>query len=228
MAVSAQEKSLGEELIHYSRLLVDAGLLEFKGGNLSALLNEDEMLITRRSLAKGAPVHDDLVRTSIRHVDDDGSMSASSALEVHRAIYQKTSAKAIIHAHPSKTVSLSFFLDRIVPIDENGLLYLRPGVSVVGAPTLFGWNQVAEEMADCLVNEGVVVQKWHGIFAKGGDLAEAYHRTRAVEFMSAQYIRVKQLEALFGKATPMPTEVAEVMGGVPGRGLKSIAAIAAP
>jgi L-fuculose-phosphate aldolase len=143
-------------------------------------------------------------------------------MEIHRAIYQKTNARAVIHAHPSKTVTLSFFRDELIPPDENGMLYLRPRVSVVAPPTLFGWNLVAEEMAEHLRDEQVVVQKWHGTFAKGTDLADAFHRTRAVEFMSAHLIRLEQLREHFGEPTPIPTTIADVIGGLPGRGLRSI------
>jgi L-fuculose-phosphate aldolase len=214
------EEALRGQISQYSRLLVELGLLEYKGGNLSVRIGADDMLITRRSAPKGEYGQEEVVRTSVSSVEDDGAMKASSALEVHRAIYQATDARAVVHAHPSQTVSLSFFLSDLVPIDENGLLYLRPKVSVVAPPSLFGWNQAASEMADALRAENVVVQKWHGTFAKGRDLAEAFHRTRAVEFMSAHLIRVQQLRSHFGDPVPVPTDVAEVIGGVPGRGLR--------
>jgi L-fuculose-phosphate aldolase len=219
-AVGVDESRLREEIGFYSHLLVDLGLLEFKGGNLSVRV-DDDMLITKRSVAKAIPSPDDIVRTSIFH-EDEGAFQASSAMEIHRAIYKATDAKAVIHAHPSKTVSLSLFLDELVPLEENGLLYLRPKVSVVAPPTLFGWNLAAEEMADCLRTEKVVVQKWHGTFAKGVDLSEAFHRTRAVEFMSAHLIRIAELREHFGEPTFPPTEMAPVIGGVPGRGLKKM------
>jgi L-fuculose-phosphate aldolase len=180
------------------------------------------MLITRRAAAKAIPGPGDVVLTSIRENDDE-AFAASSAMEIHRAIYEKTDARAVIHAHPSKTVSLSFFLEELVPADENGMLYLRPKVSVVAPPSLFGWNLVAEEMAEHLREEQVVIQKWHGTFARGTDLADAFHRTRAVEFMSAHLIRLRELRRSFGEPTPIPTEMASVIGGVPGRGLKSMA-----
>jgi L-fuculose-phosphate aldolase len=221
VAYGAEEQRLREEIGFYSHLLVDLGLLEFKGGNLSVRIDEHDMLITKRAVAKAIPSPEDIVRTSIIE-NDEGSFQASSAMEVHRAIYKKTDARSVIHAHPSKTVTLSLFLDQLVPIDENGLLYLRPKVSVVAPPTLFGWNQAADEMAECLQDEKVVVQKWHGTFAKGVDLAEAFHRTRAVEFMSAHLIRVAELRPIFGEPTPVPSEMASVIGGVPGRGLKSM------
>jgi L-fuculose-phosphate aldolase len=219
MTDAADEDALRRELAQYARMLVEMGLLEFKGGNLSARIGDDEMLVTRRSSAKGAFTDDDVVRTSISHLDDNANI-ASSTYEIHRAIYLQTDARAVIHAHPSQTVSLSLFLDELVPQDENGMLYLRPKVSVVAPPSLFGWNLVADQMAACLVSENVVVQKWHGTFAKGQDLAEAFHRTRAVEFMSAHLIRIAQLRQYFGEPTPLPAEMAEVIGGVPGRQLK--------
>ncbi len=219
--LGAEERHLREEIGFYSHLLVDLGLLEFKGGNLSVRIDEHDMLITKRAVAKAIPSPEDIVRTSIV-ANDEASFEASSAMEIHRAIYQKTDARSVIHAHPSKTVSLSLFLDELVPLDENGLLYLRPKVSVVAPPMLFGWNQAADEMADCLRDEKVVVQKWHGTFAKGVDLAEAFHRTRAVEFMSAHLIRVAELRKIFGEPTLPPREMASVIGGVPGRGLKTM------
>jgi L-fuculose-phosphate aldolase len=222
MAADVDERKGREAIAHYSRLLVELGLLEFKGGNLSVRIGDDDMLITRRSAAKGALGTEDVVRTAIDRLDDNANL-ASSNYEIHRAIYQQTDARAVVHAHPSKTVTLSMFLDELVPQDENGLLYLRPKVSVVAPPLLFGWNQVAEEFGACLKNENVVVQKWHGTFAKGVDLAEAFHRTRAVEFMSAHLIRIAELRPLFGDPTPVPSTMAEVIGGVPGRGLKRMA-----
>ena len=221
MTQRSEEEELRAQIQVFSRLLVELGLLEFKGGNLSVRIGENDMLITRRAASKGAVLEDDIVRTAIDRLDENANL-ASSAYEIHRAIYQQTEARAVIHAHPSKTVTLSMFLDELVPQEENGLLYLRPKVSVVAPPSLFGWNLAAEEMANCLRTENVVVQKWHGTFAKGVDLTEAFHRTRAVEFMSAHLIRIQQLRPIFGEPTPVPSTMAEVIGGVPGRGLRKL------
>ncbi len=218
---SAEEVHLREEMIEFSRMLVQFNLLEFKGGNLSARVDDDHILVTRRGMKKGIPSPDDILRTGIDG-DDEGAMAASSALEIHRAIYRKTDALAVVHAHPSKTVSLSFFFDEIVPQDENGVLYLGRSVKVVAAPTLFGWNHVADEMADGLIYGKVAVEKWHGTFAKGKDLGDAFHLTRAIEFSAAHLIRVEQLKAHFGTPTMPPSEVAEYVGGINTRGLRRI------
>src|ERR1700692_1023585 len=110
MTGATEEQALRLELAPYARLLVETGLLEFKGGNLSARIGDDEMLVTRRSSAKGAFTDDDVVRTSLSQLDDNANV-ASSTYEIHRAIYLQTDARAVIPAHPSQTVSLSLFLD---------------------------------------------------------------------------------------------------------------------
>ncbi len=219
MSDANEEHEFRAQIATFSRLLVELGLLEFKGGNLSVRIGDSDMLITRRAAAKGAPRDDDVVRTAIDHLDENANL-ASSTYEIHKAIYQATEARSVIHAHPGQTVTLSMYRDELVPRDENGMLYLRPKVSVVAPPTLFGWNMVADQMADHLRTENVVIQKWHGTFAKGVDLAEAFHRTRAVEFMSAHLMRIEQLRPLLGEPDPLPAEMAEVIGGVPGRNLK--------
>ena len=61
--LGVDERRLREEIGFYSHLLVDLGLLEFKGGNLSVRI-DDDMLITKRSVAKAIPSPDDIVRTS--------------------------------------------------------------------------------------------------------------------------------------------------------------------
>jgi L-fuculose-phosphate aldolase len=217
-AAPLDERTLREDMVVFSRELVDADLVEFRGGNLSVRLNHDEMLITRTKVKKGQLTGADIVRTAIWEYDENASI-ASSALEIHQAIYRTTDAGAVIHAHGSRAVTLSFFLDEIVPLDENGLLHLRPGVRVIAAPTLFGWNQIADELAECLVDEKIVVHKWHGTFAKGNDLADAFHRTRALEFAAAHILWVHLLGEKLGRPSYPPTEVARVIGGVDARGL---------
>ncbi len=49
---------------------------------------------------------------------------ASAELAVHRSIYKKTSALAVVHAHPPYAVALSFTEKEIVPCDMEGRVLL--------------------------------------------------------------------------------------------------------
>jgi L-fuculose-phosphate aldolase len=127
----------------------------------------------------------DLVETGIDQ-DDEATPLASTELPVHRAIYNQTSALAIVHAHPPHAITLSLVDKEIVPLDMEGFLLVQR------APVL-GWNkrlkpgELAEEIALALGQHRIVIVYGHGTFAAGQFLEEAYHWTSAVE--ESCYIR---------------------------------------
>ncbi len=214
MGLSPEHRAGIDAIQTASRDLVKMDLLELHGGNISVRADDGHMLITKHHVNKSVPSPDDIVRTSIEE-DDEFTNMASSAWLVHREIYRRSDAQAIIHAHGQLTVTLSFFYDEVEPIDENGIMILGRTVPVVAAPKLIGWNLAAEPIGDALANNKVVIEKWHGTFAKGVDLVDALHKTRSMEFSAGQIIRVEQLrDVMPNEPTFPPKEVAEWLGGV--------------
>ena len=214
MGLSAEHRAGIDAIQTASRDLVRMDLLELHGGNISVRADDGHMLITKHHVNKSVPSPDDIVRTSIEE-DDEFTNMASSAWLVHREIYRRSDAQAIIHAHGQLTVTLSFFYDEVEPIDENGIMILGRTVPVVAAPKLIGWNLAAEPIGDALASNKVVIEKWHGTFAKGVDLVDALHKTRSMEFSAGQIIRVAQLrDVMPNEPTFPPKEVAEWLGGV--------------
>jgi L-fuculose-phosphate aldolase len=210
------DAAIAEEIDFFARKLVDLDLLEWFGGNISVRSGDD--LLINRTRAHGTDLGSmPIIRTGIDH-DDANTPFASSALAIHRAIYRRTNAQAIIHAHPRDAVLLSFFEDEIMPIDENGLLYLGlNGAKVVAAPEIFGWNLVADDLADALVDRKAVVLRWHGSFAIGPTLDEALHVTRGLNNAAEYILRFRQTAPHFGPAKHMPEKVSPIMGGDPAR-----------
>ena len=186
---------IASDMATYSDMLVNSGLLHLKGGNFSVRLGA-ELIITRTRSFKKDLVPERLIRAAID--SDDAVEDASSVLSMHRSIYRKTDAQAIIHAHPYHAALLSFFVDEFHPVDENGLIYLGPRIRVVAAQEYMNWKAVDEEMADALVDAPVAILKWHGAFAKGESLAQAFHNTQAVETSARFYIDTARLKAALG------------------------------
>jgi L-fuculose-phosphate aldolase len=212
-----EPERLAEEIDFFARKLVDLDLLEWFGGNISVRIGERDLLINRTRAAGADLGSMPVVRTGIDR-DDESTPWASSALAIHRAIYRKTDARAIIHAHPRDAVLLSFFEDEIVPIDENGRLYLGlKGAKVVAAPEVFGWNLVADDLADALVDRKAVVLRWHGSFAIGQTLDDALHATRGLNNAAEYILRFRQAAPHFGPAKHLPQTVSPIMGGDPSR-----------
>jgi L-fuculose-phosphate aldolase len=121
----------------------------------------------------------DLVETRINK-NDRFTPLASTELAVHRAVYKRTPASAIVHAHPAHAVALSFSEQEIIPCDVEGSLLL-PRVPVLGWGTTVKPGGFAEEIGEALTTYKIVLVRGHGSFAAGQLLEEAYHYTTTLE-----------------------------------------------
>ena len=161
--------------------LFTRGLISSHSGNLSIRLG-DRIIITRRASMLGCLHENDLIETGIDR-NDRSTPLASTELVVHRAIYQATSALAIIHAHPAHAITLSLVQTEIVPSDAEGL-------SIIGRVPVIGRDMevrpgclasLAGKIAQALKKHRIVIVRGHGSFAIGQLLEEAHNCTTALE-----------------------------------------------
>lgn len=159
------------------RDLFSQGLVCSHSGNLSIRLGEN-IIITRHGSQLGCLEENDLIETGINK-NNRATPLASVELPVHRAIYQQTSAQAIVHAHPPHAIALSLVEAEIVPNTE--------WLSVIGRVPVLGWNReiipggLADVIAQSLRKHRIVMIHGHGSFAIGQLLEEAYSFTTALE-----------------------------------------------
>ena len=158
--------------------LFTRGLISSHTGNLSIRLG-DRLIITRRGCQLGALQEHDLIETGIEK-NDRFTPLASTELAVHRGIYKKTPAQAIVHAHPPHAVALSLTETEVVPNSAEGL-------ATVGRVPVVGWHMdvqpggLADIIAQSLSEHRAVMVHGHGSFATGQLLEEAYNYTTALE-----------------------------------------------
>ena len=182
--ILSQFQSVGRDL--FTR-----GMVSSHTGNLSIRFR-NRLIITRRGCMLGAIEENDLIETGVSK-NDRSTPLASTELAVHRAIYQVTSARAIIHAHPPHAIALSYTLDEIVPDSAEGL-------ATVGRVPVLGCNMraepggMAEEIAQVLKEHRVVMVQGHGSFAIGQLLEDAYNCTSALEENSQIICLLKSLQ----------------------------------
>ncbi len=174
------------------RDLFTRGLVSSHTGNLSIRLG-DNLIITRRGSQLGCLQEQDLIETGI-FKNDRSTPLASTELAVHRAIYQTTSALAVVHAHPPHSIALSMKLREIVPNSAEGY-------NVIGEVPVLGWGLdvkpggMADIIAEALKEKRVVMVHCHGIFATGQLLEEAYNYTTTLEENCQVICLLKSLEA---------------------------------
>ena len=172
------DQRLYEEFRTIGRDIFITGLTSSHGGNMSVRAG-DKIIIKRRGAQFGRLKQSDFVETSFKG-KDSGIVRASTELIVHRAIYEQTSALAIIHSHPRTAIALSLTRDEIIPIDNEGSYWLRK-IPVVSVEMASGSKEMATKVSEALRGYKIIMQRGHGCFSIGQTLEEAYHWISALE-----------------------------------------------
>ncbi len=172
------DERLFEQFRYIGRDIFDAGLTSSHGGNMSVRVG-DRIIIKRRGAQFRRLKPEDFVETRL-YEKDSGLMRASTELIVHREIYLRTSALAVVHCHPRAAIALSLCRDEIIPIDNEGS-YLLKKIPVVSVEYASGSMEMAETVAEALKGYKIIMQRGHGCFSIGETLEDAYHWVSALE-----------------------------------------------
>ena len=168
-----------QEIARWGRKLDRAGLVSSRFGNVS-LRTKNGLLIKRTGVMLGdISGPGDVVEVGLRLSDPLGE--ASTETQSHRTIYLSTGAKAIIHAHPPFAVVESLLQEaEIVPLDSEGLPFLGT-IPVVDGAT--GEQKLWDNLARLLLTGKYkgLVNRGHGSFAWGPDLADCFNTTAMIE-----------------------------------------------
>ncbi len=171
-------RDLIERFSAIGRDLFLSGAVSSHGGNMS-VRTKDRIIITRRGSMLGRLGDRDIVWTGLDRCERDEECSRE--IIVHRAIYQSTGARAIVHAHPEHTIFRSMVADSIEPIDSEARHVLGESIPVVTSEQTVGSSVAAEKLADVLQDYPVAVLRSHGPFAVGATLEEAFYHVSALE-----------------------------------------------
>lgn len=191
------------EISRFSRKLYEKGYMGSHSGNLSVRVG-DVMYIKRRGAAADEIGPEDVIEVPLKG-ESSSILLSSSETEVHKMIYNATSALAVVHAHPPYSVVCSLLYEEVVPLDEEGELFLHK-IPVVSVGRLSGSKELGERVSEALKSYRVVLVRAHGTFAVGKLLEEAYHATCAAE----ESCRVRYLVDVSGRR-PM-RELEELRG----------------
>ncbi|MHA1381200.1 MAG: aldolase [Candidatus Helarchaeota archaeon] len=176
--MSDTDQEIYEEFKKYGRFLREHGLVSSHGGNIS-IKRGDYIYIKRTGAMLGDLKLTDIVKTHL-HKEDSKILLASKELPVHRNIFLKTGALAIVHAHPPYAIVLSCKYDEILPIDNEGLYMIRK-IPVVELEVPTASDESATKVPEILKKYKVMIIRSHGTFTHGSSLEEAYMWTTVAE-----------------------------------------------
>ena len=187
------QDTLAQAMIDAGALFHRRGWVPATGGNFSARLSSERMLITASGVHKG-----ELKRADFLVADMDGrpleaGRKSSYETGLHTQLYRHDpSVGAVLHVHSIANTVLSRRLDRIV-LTGYELLKLLPGAPDPAARIeipVFGNDQDIARLSarvDAHMKEEMKVPAYliagHGLYAWGDNVAQARHRVEALEFM---------------------------------------------
>jgi len=187
-----QEKTLKDEIIKVGQRLYNVGLAVAKSGNISARLDNDNILITATGTFLGDLKYEDIVKVNLATNKSESGKNSSSELPLHSLIYKNLSAKTIIHCHPSlingyfavnsslKTLTFEtkFYLGDVPVVEQDTPTVTKP-----------------ELVINALKSSNLVVLKNHGAVSIADKFEDALSLIEALE----EAVRTAAVARLFNK-----------------------------
>jgi L-fuculose-phosphate aldolase len=170
------------------------GLISSHAGNMSVLVG-NMVHITKRGSMLGRLKPADIIKLELEE-DNPNLSQASSETVVHRAIYKKTDALAVMHAHPPYANLLSMTEDALIPIDSEGS-FLFKKVPVVSPKNTIASEEAANIVSKYLKDYKIVLVRGHGSFARGATLEETHMFTSSLESSAFFLYHLNKMQAMY-------------------------------
>ena len=182
------------ELIGAGALFHQRGWVPATGGNFSARLGADRMLITASGWHKGELTPEAFLVAGMDGRPDDASRKASYETLLHCQVYRfDARVGAVLHTHSIANTVLSRRRESI-RLSGYELLKLLPGIQThdvtVEVPVFENDQDIprlAAKVDDAMKRRPGGIPAYliagHGLYAWGETVAQARHRVEALEFM---------------------------------------------
>ncbi|MFA4992349.1 MAG: class II aldolase/adducin family protein [Candidatus Omnitrophota bacterium] len=172
------EKDLKLEIIETGRRVYSAGLAVAKSGNLSARLDEENILITASGTFLGQIKEEDIVKVSLASAKFSAGVKPSSELSLHSLVYKYFPAKVVIHCHPPLINGYFAVAKTLKAMSFETKFYLGD-IPVIPqeTPTV----TLPEPVIAALKINNLVVLKNHGTIAVADKFEDALSITEALE-----------------------------------------------
>ena len=188
-----QESILKNEIIRVGKRLYSQGLTVAKSGNISAKLDDENILITASQSFLGSLFPEDIVKVNLKSNKSESGRDSSSELPLHSLVYKNFPSKVVIHCHPPLVNGYFAVSSSLKALTFETKFYLGE-VPIVNqdTPTVTKPDQVIK----ALETNNLVVLKNHGAVAISSNFDEALSLVEALE----EAVRTAALARLFDKS----------------------------
>jgi len=190
--MTERESILREEIIKIGKRLYGGRLVAARSGNLSARIDEDNILITATGSSLGDLKAEDIIQVDLTKDVDAVGKKLSTEFPLHSLIYKTLPAKTVIHCHPPLINGYFSVYSNLKVLTFESKLYLGD-VPVVEQETPSITKP--ELVIDALKINNLAVIKNHGVVAIGGNFTEGLYLVETLE----EAVRTCAVARLFKK-----------------------------
>lgn len=178
------ERKLRRQLIQFSHMCYQRGLLVGLDGNLSVRIEDDLILCTQAGCHKGLITDDQLVVIDSEGKKVRGYGRPTSEMAMHLACYRvRPDVEAVVHAHPPMCVAFT-----VAGVSLARCALPEVVLTLGTVPTLdyrtTGTDNLAELVGDAVRKHDAVLLDHHGAVCVGPSLLDAFCKLETIEHLA--------------------------------------------
>ncbi|GAA2364756.1 class II aldolase/adducin family protein [Nonomuraea africana] len=177
---------LRQQLCEYGRRAVELGLVLGTSGNLSAR-HGDLVAVTPSGAALDRLTPEMCPVVDVEGYLVEGELQPSSETPMHLAIYESTSALAVVHTHAVFGTVVATTMTELPPVHYNALML--GGVVKVAEYATYGTPELAANIRTAMAGKQAALMANHGGVTIGATLEQAFEATRLLEWLCEVYVR---------------------------------------
>jgi L-fuculose-phosphate aldolase len=175
------ERELAEQLIRFGHLCYERHLLVALDGNLSARMDDGNILCTQAGCHKGFLTRDELVVIDMKGRKVRGKGQPTSEMAMHLICYrERPDCMAVVHAHPPMAIAFTIANQTMASCVLPEVVLTLGTVPTVAYETT-GTQALADKIAPFIREHDAILMDRHGAVTLGTSVMEAFCRLEIVE-----------------------------------------------
>lgn len=182
-----------EEIVKVCHLVYQNKFVAAYDGNISALTENNSVMITRSGICKGEVTISDIIETDLNGNKISGEGKISTENKLHLYIYNKRKdAKAVVHCHPVFATALGLVENKYMDIffPEVFLTLGKIPVCEYATPST---QEVTDSIAEFIETSNALILKNHGAVTIGSSMMDAYYKMEKLEHAAKTILFAKLL-----------------------------------
>jgi L-fuculose-phosphate aldolase len=189
------EMEIKKLIVEVGKRIWARGYVAANDGNITAVLNDRELLTTPTGVSKGFMTTDMIIKVDRegRVISGHSAYRPSSEVKMHLEVYKtRPDVKSVVHAHPPFATS---FAVAGIPLDK---CVLPEAVIVIGAVPLAPYGlpstmEIPDSIRELIKTSDAVLLQNHGTLTLGSDVLNAYHKLETLEHTASIVWKAMQL-----------------------------------